>query len=299
MNENIQKLFSNLGIWESKLGERAPNKPLLLLWMLGQIANGRSRMRSFGEIDSPLKKLLIEFGPPRKQVHTLYPFWYLKNDEIWELQNANDLLQREGKKEPLISEVKSKNVKGGFAEEIYNELVENPNLIGVIAERLAEDHFPHSFHDEILQAVGIEPERLISSQKRKRDPEFRGRVMIAYQHRCTVCGLDVRLDDATIGLEAAHIKWHQAEGPDVEENGLALCVLHHKMFDRGAFTIDPSLTILVSEKTSGSSGLNESLLCHHGKKIQAPIRKDYYPSAIFIEWHHREVFRHPAREIEE
>ena len=33
MNEssgvNIQKLFSGIGIWESKSGERAPNKPLL------------------------------------------------------------------------------------------------------------------------------------------------------------------------------------------------------------------------------------------------------------------------------
>src|SRR5436189_6378643 len=35
----------------------------------------------------------------------------------------------------------------------------------------------------------------------------------------------------------AHIRWHQAGGPDIENNGLALCVLHHKTFDLGAFTL--------------------------------------------------------------
>ena len=42
------------------------------------------------------------------------------------------------------------------------------------------------------------------------------------------------LDQETLGIEAAHIKWHQAGGPDTEDNGLALCTLHHKRFDRGA-----------------------------------------------------------------
>jgi putative restriction endonuclease len=40
-----------------------------------------------------------------------------------------------------------------------------------------------------------------------------------------------------LGLEAAHIKWFQAGGPDIEANGLAMCSLHHKLFDLGVFTI--------------------------------------------------------------
>jgi len=42
-----------------------------------------------------------------------------------------------------------------------------------------------------------------------------------------------------LGLEAAQIKWFQARGPDVVPNGLALCSLHHKIFDLGAFTVLP------------------------------------------------------------
>jgi hypothetical protein len=34
------------------------------------------------------------------------------------------------------------------------------------------------------------------------------------------------------------IRWHQGGGPDEESNGFALCVLHHKTFDLGAFTVN-------------------------------------------------------------
>lgn len=38
-------------------------------------------------------------------------------------------------------------------------------------------------------------------------------------------------------LEAAYILWHQAGGLDDFCNGLAVCPLHHKIFDKGALTI--------------------------------------------------------------
>jgi HNH endonuclease len=58
-------------------------------------------------------------------------------------------------------------------------------------------------------------------------------VLTAYEYRCAVCGFDVRLGSVSIALDAAHIRWHQAGGADLEKNGLALCVLHHKTFDLG------------------------------------------------------------------
>jgi putative restriction endonuclease len=72
----------------------------------------------------------------------------------------------------------------------------------------------------------------------KLDPQFRLRVLTAYEYRCAVCGFDVRLGSVSIALDAAHIRWHQAGGPELERNGLALCVLHHKTFDLGALTVN-------------------------------------------------------------
>jgi putative restriction endonuclease len=72
-----------------------------------------------------------------------------------------------------------------------------------------------------------------------------------------VCGFDVRLGNILIAVEAAHIKWHQAGGPDEERNGLALCSLHHKLFDRGVFTISNSMSVIVSESANGTKGFQD------------------------------------------
>src|SRR5262249_61325836 len=100
-----------------------------------------------------------------------------------------------------------------------------------IAARLLETHFPESIHADILSAVGL----ILGVDKaaaKKRDPQFRQRVLTAYEYRCAVCGFDVRLGSVSIALDAAHIRWFQAGGPDGESNGLALCELHHKTFLR-------------------------------------------------------------------
>ena len=104
--------------------------------------------------------------------------------------------------------------------------------------------------------------RIISSGdprrgERKRDPYFRDRIIRAYEHQCAVCGFNVCVGNTLVALEAAHIKWRQAGGPDVEENGIALCALHDKLFDRGAFTFTPELGIQVSDRAHDTHGFNE------------------------------------------
>src|SRR5262245_29078361 len=73
----------------------------------------------------------------------------------------------------------------------------------------------------------------------------------------TLCGFDVKLGTVAIALDAAHIRWHQEGGPDAESNGLALCALHHKVFDLGAFTVAGGV-LVVSDQANGSTGFQES-----------------------------------------
>jgi len=134
------------------------------------------------------------------------------------------------------------------------------------------------------------------ARRKPRDPPFRLEVTRACEYRCCVCELGLRMDDATMGLEAAHIMWHQAGGPDETPNGLSLCALHHKLFDRGAFTVEEGdLVVLVSEQANGS-GLEEALLRHHRTPIRVPQRESYYPAGEYLEWHRREVFRGRERD---
>jgi putative restriction endonuclease len=53
----------------SKTGERAPHKPLLILYAMGQLlCEGKKHIR-FAEFYDPFAHLLEEFGPPRKSYH--------------------------------------------------------------------------------------------------------------------------------------------------------------------------------------------------------------------------------------
>ena len=145
--------------------------------------------------------------------------------------------------------------------------------------------------------MGLELNLTETVTRRKRDPAFRARILTAYEYACAVCGFDVRLGTQVMGLEAAHIQWHQAGGPDEERNGLALCSLHHKAFDLGAFTIQPDCVVLVSEQAYGRRGFEEWLLKFHGQSIREPQRDSYLPAESFLTWHKKEVFKQPPREM--
>jgi len=95
--------------------------------------------------------------------------------------------------------------------------------------------------------------------------------------------------------DAAHIKWHQAGGPDETVNGLALCALHHKLFDRGVFTLTDSLKVQVSERANGGGVFDHLVVDFNGQEIHLPQRRSYYPEGQYVDWHAREVFQGPGR----
>ncbi len=41
--------------------------------------------------------------------------------------------------------------------------------------------------------------------------------------------------------------------------------MHHKLFDRGAFTLGDDLSLRVSQKANGTTGLSEWLMMFHGR----------------------------------
>ena len=100
-----------------------------------------------------------------------------------------------------------------------------------------------------------------------------------------------------MALVAARIKWRQAGGPGVEVNGLALCSLHHKLFDQGAFTLSNELEILVSDDAHGAAGFDEWLMRFYGEKLDFPQRQIYYPNEDYTSWHVKEVFQGEDREL--
>lgn len=290
--QEILTAFDALNVW--KRGEqRAPHKPLLVLLALGKWQHSQVEI-PFEEADPELTALLMEFGPTRKLYHPEFPFFHLQTDGVWTMQMVGTPTPRKGKTSYTRRELLKHHATGRFSDEVILALRRDPTLVGEIAGRVLAAHFPESLHADILAAVGLDTSCSISRRLR-RDPTFRERILTAYEYRCAVCGFDVRLGSQTIALDAAHVKWFQAGGPDVETNGLALCVLHHKVFDLGAFTVSPKLIVLVSDKANGSAGLDEALLRFHGAPIRMAQRPEYRPNGAYLRWHSREVFKGKAR----
>jgi putative restriction endonuclease len=292
--ESVLRSFEELKIWR-RGDERAPHKPLLVLYALGRWQRGETGGVPFREVDPALTSLLKEFGPFRQSDHPEQPFWRLQNDDVWEVRADAPMKTRTGSTDVPKNELLAHNAKGTFSPVVQEALRADPTLITEIAGRLLETHFPESIHSDILEAVGLD---LAARMTRKpRDPRFRQRVLTAYEYRCAVCGFDVRLGTVSIALDAAHIHWHQAGGPDHETNGLALCVLHHKVFDLGAFTVNKEGVLLVSDLANGTAGFEEALLRHHGKPVRPPQRQEWRPAHHSLEWHGSEVFKGATREI--
>ena len=292
--EAIIQKFEQLKVWRNA-GERAPHKPLLVLYAIGELLRDGNRLLPYSEIDDKLGNLLREFGPRQTNQGTQYPFWRLQNDEVWEISDA-DKIGQTSSGDALKSDLDRYDVSGGFLEDIAHQLQNDFKLSYEIIQSLLGAHFPSSLHEDILQAVGIELP-LQTSKWQRRNSNFRADILKAYEYKCAVCGFDVQLRHQPVALEASHIKWRQANGPDTEVNGLALCSLHHKLFDRGAFTLSNQLEIMVSDEAHGSEGFQEWLMRFHGETINFPQRQSYQPHESFIDWHIREVFQGDYREL--
>ncbi len=220
-------------------------------------------MLRYSEVDEKLENLLREFGPRRKRYHTQLPFWRLQNDGVWEIPAAYKVSQTSSG-DARKSDLDQYNVAGGFTEEVACRLRDDAELASQIVRDILYQHFPRSIHGDILDAVQIEmPPSGVAYAKR--DSNFMENVLKAYEYKCAVCSFDVRMRHQPIALEASHIKWKQAGGPDTETNGLALCVLHQRLFDRGAFTLTKQLQIMVSDEANGSGGFQEWLMRYHGQ----------------------------------
>ncbi|MCM7590647.1 HNH endonuclease [Enterobacter chuandaensis] len=285
-SKTLEQAIADITIWR-KGEQRAPHKPLLLLYVLASYQQGHARLFDYGtEVHEQLLSLLERFGPQRKAHYPNMPFWRLKRDGFWDLKNT-EFFSTTGSKQPPVKELVEHNVAGGFDEEHFALLSKNKNLIGSLAQQILEAHFPESIQEEIADEMGFDIQQI----RKVRDPLFRQQVLRAYNYECAICGFNMRHDNASVGLEAAHIKWKQFGGPCEIPNGLALCAIHHKAFDKGSIGLDDSMRVLVSEAVNGNGIVGRLFWDFAGKQIALPMIKENYPCECFIGWHRNEVYK--------
>jgi putative restriction endonuclease len=182
-------------------GGRAPHKPLLILLMLGRHQRGERHAALFGKIREPLAELIRDFGPPSTgRPNTEDPFWRLQNDRgnIWQVRDSLGGIISEETHPPSIGRLVEREAAGNFFPDVCRALEERPAYIPPLAADLLAAHFPSSLHEDICSAVDLQMEGEIpegrEERRAARDPEFRTKILTAYEFRCAVTGWDLRPD---------------------------------------------------------------------------------------------------------
>lgn len=113
---------------------------------------------------------------------------------------------------------------------------------------------------------------------------FRDFIMVGYDNLCAVTGTVIRYE-SYMNLEAAHIKPKSHGGLFLPNNGIALCRDLHWAFDKGFFTFDDDLKVVVHPKIT-----SEYLNSFHGTKIRVPSNPFFAPDLENVKYHRENVY---------
>lgn len=118
-------------------------------------------------------------------------------------------------------------------------------------------------------------------KRRLHQPVFRQRVLLAYRSQCALC----RLRHPEL-LDAAHIKEDSDGGLPVVPNGVSMCAIHHRAFDKGVIGIRPDYKVevradVLNEKDGPT--LKHAIQEVHGSRIQLPRSRNAWPNLDLIE----------------
>ena len=113
---------------------------------------------------------------------------------------------------------------------------------------------------------------------------FRDFIMVGYDNLCAITGTVIRYE-SYMNLEAAHIKPKSHGGLFLPNNGMALCRDLHWAFDKGFFTLDDDLKVVVHPKIE-----SEYLNSFNGKQIRIPSNQFFVPDLDNVRYHRENVY---------
>jgi putative restriction endonuclease len=281
---------------------RAPHKPLLLLWLFGRFAATGSSAASYQEAEGPVSGLVNEFGPPvaspaAARQRAAMPFVHLER-ELWELRD------REGREiGPDAPERRGWLLARGAVGRLrvpVERLLADPATLAAAARLLLDQHFTPALAGMICADAGLDVAVLAQdtgavaagpARLRARRAGFAEEVLRAYAYQCAMCGFDGALGRHPVAIEAAHVRWHSQDGPDEVANALALCALHHALFDLGVLGITGDRRICVSELYVARSPAGRAVDALAGKSLLTPRPRQPPVDIMHITWHRLQVFK--------
>jgi putative restriction endonuclease len=303
--------------WSAATRHRAPHKPLLLLAITDLFAQ-RSINANLIEITAELGELFTLYWarvmPPDQRSNLALPFFHLKSDGFWHL------VPRPGKESFLgaVRQIRSVNqlqetiLGAELDDELYALfcIEESRNLLRAV---LIETYFAPEIQPALVEQGTVNVEAFRYSQTlleqartrqvkeglvdeegyrlAARDQGFRRAVVIAYDHRCALCGIRMLTSDGHTVVDAAHLVPWSISHNDDPRNGMALCRLCHWSFDEGLMGVSSQYLVITSPQLAANHNVPGHLLTLAGRGIIGPIEKPLWPDLDALSWHRQRVFR--------
>jgi putative restriction endonuclease len=303
--------------WPAKTYYRAPHKPLLLLAVMDLIAE-RTISANLVEITPDLGELFALYWsrvmPPDQLGNLALPFFHLKSDGFWHL------IPRPGKKAFVEANDQIKSVHrlrelviGARLDEELYQLLQNDKSREQLRALLIEKYFTPELHPGLMEQgiINLEAyrysQKLLEQARKQKDSEalsigqtlrpaardqgFRRAVVVAYDHRCAVCGVRMLTADGHTVVDAAHIKPWSVSFNDNPRNGMALCKLCHWTFDEGMISVSTKYVVVASPQLSANHNIPGHVVTLADRKIIGPEEESLWPDLDALSWHRQNVFR--------
>jgi putative restriction endonuclease len=276
--ERVESIKTNNKKIKGKMSY-AVNKPLLLLYLIGKLINSGKSDSKYSEVEHDLGEILQNFGNKK---NTLDPFFRLRADGLFVVKEI-DMSKFSSPQDKGYSQfLKSRNPVG-YLERDFEKYLKLGNNLQIIVGLLLSKYFQYSIHNDVLSDVKLHVNPILPEKNMldaKRDRLFAKTILEKYDSKCLFCGYFGSISGRNVGMEAAHIVMHSRGGSNTADNGLSLCSLCHRLFDRGVISLDPDCKIIISKFYSGK-------LTYITNK---PILKGNSTIKENIRWHRQEIF---------
>jgi len=303
--------------WSAATSHRAPHKPLLLLAVMDLFAQGTITSNLI-ELTSDLGELFTLYWsrvmPPDQRGNLALPFFHLKSDGFWHLipQPGKEAILVAAHQIRSINQLRDTILGAQLDDELYTLLCaeESRNLLRTV---LIETYFapeiqPALVEQGVINAEAFQYSRALLEKARiqqskegpageeryrsaARDQGFRRAVIIAYDHRCALCGIRMLTPDGHTAVDAAHIVPWSISHNDDPRNGMALCRLCHWTFDEGLIGVSSRYVVITSPQLAASHNVPGHLLTLTDRGIIGPAEQPLWPYLDALSWHRQHVFR--------
>lgn len=191
----------------------------------------------------------------------------------------------------------SRNIRGlsnvsRADRQIWDEFNANAENLAFESQQAIKEFFSDVSDDKEefeIEAKATETFRLVRT--RLVQGFFREAVLTSYEFKCAICAIDLlELINASHIIPWSHNVIRRAD----PRNGLALCAIHDRAFDRGLISIDSSFQLILASQVLASASLSHlhavAFLHEQGKKITFPKR--FAPDPDAFAYHRKHIFRH-------